>query len=224
MAIAWLDEIVTAVAPGRCPGCGARGPAVCNSCLGRLKRAPTAPPPAPIAWWTACFAYEGVAREIIARSKYRHERAALRMLARELPTAVARVPAAIDLVTFAPASRARYARTGVDHGAVIARVTAEALGVQFRPLLGRRAGDGEQTGRDAASRRRGPRVRATVHVPCASILLVDDVATTGGTLAAAARALLASGARTVFAATIARTPRPGGTGPIDAYTSGSDVR
>jgi predicted amidophosphoribosyltransferase len=224
VVIAWFDEIVTAVAPGRCPGCGGRGPAVCNACLAKLRPAPTAPPPPPIAWWTACFAYEGVAREIIARAKYRQERAALRVLARELPKAVARAPGAIDVVTFAPASRARYLRTGVDHGAVIARVVAEALGAPLRPLLGRRSGDGEQTGRDAATRRRGPRVRATVHVPPASILLVDDVATTGGTLAAAARALLASGARTVFAATIARTPRPSGVHPIGAYTSESNVR
>ena len=56
------------------------------------------------------------------------------------------------------------------------------------------------------------------------VMLVDDVATTGGTLAAGARALLANGARNVFAATIARTPRPGGTHPIGAYTSGSNVR
>jgi predicted amidophosphoribosyltransferase len=224
MAIALLDEIVTALVPTRCPGCGARGPAVCDACRARFAPAPSAPPPPPVAWWTACFAYEGTAREIIARAKYRHERAALRVLTRELPAAVARAPAAIDVVTFAPASRARFARTGVDHGALIARVTAEALGVPFRPLLGRRSDDGEQTRRDAASRRRGPRVRATVHVPDASILLVDDVATTGGTLAAAARALLASGARTVFAATVARTPRPGGGHPIGAYTSESNVR
>ncbi len=146
------------------------------------------------------------------------------MLARGLPAALARAPDAIDLVTFAPASRARYARFGVDHGAFIARITARALGVPLRPLLARRPGDGEQTGRDAAQRRHGPRLYASARVPGLSILLVDDVATTGGTLAAGARVLLANGARNVFAATIARTPRPGGTHPIGAYTSGSNVR
>lgn len=224
MAGGLFEEIVSALVPSRCPGCGARGSALCHACRARCQRAPFAPPPPPIAWWTACFAYEGVAREVVARAKYRNERAALRVLARELPAAVARAPAAIEVVTFAPASGARYLKYGVDHGAFIARVTARALGVPLRPLLARRPGDGEQTRRDAARRRAGPRLHTNRRVPDATILLVDDVATTGGTLAAGARALLAGGARNVFAATLARTPHPGVPRPIGAYTSESNVR
>jgi predicted amidophosphoribosyltransferase len=43
----------------------------------------------------------------------------------------------------------------------------------------------------------------------ARVLVVDDIATTGATIAAAARALRSRGALTVVAATVARTPPPG---------------
>jgi adenine/guanine phosphoribosyltransferase-like PRPP-binding protein len=41
------------------------------------------------------------------------------------------------------------------------------------------------------------------------VLLLDDVATSGATLTAAASCLKRSGATTVTAAVVARTPRPG---------------
>jgi len=219
LALTLLDELFAAVVPGRCWRCGARGRAVCDACVRTMRPAPNAPPPAPVEWWTACFAYEGVVREIVARAKYRNERAALRVLARALPNAVARAPAPVDVVTFCPASRARYARSGVDHGAFLARTLAQAMGVPHQALLRRDTHDAEQTGRDAAHRRAGPRLHAIAVVPHANILVVDDVATTGGTVAAAARTLLTSGARTVFAATVARTPGPGEARRDGTYTS-----
>jgi adenine/guanine phosphoribosyltransferase-like PRPP-binding protein len=51
------------------------------------------------------------------------------------------------------------------------------------------------------------------------VLVVDDVATTGGTLVAVARALRAGGARQVAAVTLARTPAPGSGARDPAYTS-----
>ena len=51
-----------------------------------------------------------------------------------------------------------------------------------------------------------------------NVLVVDDVVTTGATLRAAARELLALGAREVLAATVARTPRPGEGRGVPPYT------
>ena len=213
-----IDDLVAALLPVRCPGCGRRAHALCSHCLATFRAAPPAPLPLGVDWATACFAYDGVVREIIARAKYRNERPALRVLGDHLADFAARAPAPIDLVTWTPASRDRYARTGVDHAAILGRRVAFHLCVPARSLL-RRGRDEPQTGRDVVSRRRGPSVVAVGDVTDLVVLVVDDVTTTGGSLAAAARALRQRGARAVFAATLARTPRPGRAIRNDAYTS-----
>jgi len=212
---ALVEDLLDAMLPARCPGCERRGALVCSSCAATFGPAPFAPPPPPVAWWVARYAYEGVARELVARAKYRHERRFLTLVARELATAVGSAPAPIDLVTWAPASAARVRAQGVDHGELLARAVARRVGARVAPTL-RRVPGPPQTGLDAPARRRGPRLHAIARFG-GTILVVDDVATTGGTLAAAARTLLTAGAASVFAATIARTPRPVGPARGAAY-------
>jgi predicted amidophosphoribosyltransferase len=213
-----VGDALDAILPARCPGCGRRvDRIVCGACAATLAPAPAAPPPDPVARWVSCFAYEGAARELVARAKYRNERRFLVVLAHELARAIEPAPVAIDLVTWAPASAARIRAHGVDHGELLARAVARLIGASVAPTLHRGPGP-PQTGLDARARRLGPNLRAIDHVARSAILVVDDVATTGGTLAAAARALVAAEARTVCAATIARTPRPGGAAHGHAYT------
>ena len=210
-------DLLDAILPARCPGCGRGGAVVCSACAATLAPAPRAPPPPPVEWWTACFAYEGVARELVARAKYRNERRFLVLVARELAGVIEVAPTSIDLVTWPPASAARIQAQGVDHGELLARTVARLTTATVAPCLHRAAGSA-QTGLDARTRRVGPPLRAIGRVDGATILVVDDVATTGGTLAAAARALRAAGARAVLAATIARTRPPGGRLDVPAYT------
>jgi predicted amidophosphoribosyltransferase len=146
-------------------------------------------------------------RELVARAKYRHARAAIPTLAAHVARAVKSKHAAIDIVTWIPASHERLHIGGVDHGALLARAVAAHVRLPARRLLVRRAGQ-PQTGRDAHARRTGPVLRALSVPMGARVLVVDDVATTGGSVAAAARALRAQGASIIAAATIAQTLRP----------------
>src|SRR5262245_43542400 len=97
-----VGDLADALFPARCPGCGGRGRPLCDGCRSALTAAPRGAPPPPVSWWTACFAYEGVARELVARAKYRDERNALRFAVPLLAAASSRAPSPVDVVTWIP--------------------------------------------------------------------------------------------------------------------------
>ena len=102
-----------------------------------------------------------------------------------------------------PAAPARRRRRGFDPAAELAAALAERVELPLAPCLARRS-DRRQVGRRRAERLGAPpRVRAIGPVP-RSVLLVDDVLTTGATMSACARALRAAGASRVVAVTFAR--------------------
>jgi predicted amidophosphoribosyltransferase len=169
-----------------------------------LRPAPPGPPPAGIDRCRSLLSYDGDGRELIARLKYRNARSALPWLATGMAALVASSP--IDVVTWAPTSGDRRRRRGFDQAELLARATAGALGGRCRALLARGPGP-PQTGRSREERWRGPTFAVGRRGPCpATVLLVDDLLTTGATLAAAARALRAAGTTTVIAVTAGRTP------------------
>src|SRR5262249_10866920 len=116
-----LGDLFDALLPARCPGCGAAGALVCDRCAASLVAPGLAPPPAPLYWWASCFVYEGVARELVARAKYRGERRVLVAVAHRVAALVGGAPLPIDLVTWVPASSSRLRSQGVDHGELLAR-------------------------------------------------------------------------------------------------------
>ncbi|MEA2829215.1 MAG: hypothetical protein QOG43_3654 [Actinomycetota bacterium] len=182
--------------------CGVLGAAPCPACAADLRRAPSLPPPPNVESCLALLAYEGAGRELVARLKYRNARSSLPFLADRLASLVRGTP--VDVVTWAPTTAVRRRQRGFDQAELLARAIARRLGVPCRSLLVRSPG-GAQTGQPLDVRRAGP----TFHPgrPCPPrVLLVDDVVTSGATVAAAARTLRAAGAGEVHVVAVARTP------------------
>ena len=144
-----------------------------------------------------------VARELIARAKYRDERASLRWCTPHLALALGALASNAQVVTWVPASKARFSDHGVDHGEVLAQAVAQMLQLPARGLLRRDAGPA-QTGLDAAQRRAGPRIQVVAVPVPANVLLVDDVMTTGATVDECAKVLRRGGARRVDVVVLAR--------------------
>ncbi|MCU0233174.1 MAG: double zinc ribbon domain-containing protein [Thermoanaerobaculales bacterium] len=136
-------------------------------------------------------------------------------LARPLGSRLAAVVAAagwadaVELVTWVPSHPLRRLARPWCAAELLAREVARGLARPARRLLVRR-GLGRQAGRTRARRlllsASSFRVRRIRGTP--TVLLVDDVTTTGTTLQRAAAALTAAGARAVFVACLARTPDP----------------
>lgn len=191
--------------PSRCPGCGRPAEPLCPACARSLRPPPAASPPPGVDWWLALFAYAGPGRELVAQAKYRGRHAALHWLASRMAAHWRRAGGPHpDVVTWAPTAPARRRARGIDHARELARGVARGVGVRAAALLVR--GDGPpQTGLPVTERRRGPAITARGPVT-GSVLVVDDVATTGATLSACAVALRRAGATRVLALTAARTP------------------
>jgi ComF family protein len=190
--------------PGSCPGCGVSAEPVCASCVTTLQPAPSLGTPPGLDHLAVAFAYEGVAREVVARVKYRNARAAVSWLAGVMLERLDANPS-MDVVTWAPTTPRRRRDRGFDHAELLARAVGRRARLPVRGLLTRLPG-APQTGARRDERRAGPRFRARPDAAGRSVLLVDDVVTTGATLAAGAAALRRGGAAAVVGLAAARTP------------------
>lgn len=217
--------------PASCAGCDREGDPLCPTCARALDarlELPAGTPigmpvdlPAPLLQIEWCAPFAGPVRAALHDLKYRGER----RLARPLGLAVARrwgrVGVGATLVCPVPVHADRERRRGYDQAALIAEVAAAALGLPcVRALERERATTAQfELGREdraanvaGAFRVRGMVGRGAAQKSGAShravagrwVLLVDDVVTTGATLAACAAALEEAGAIGVSAITVAR--------------------
>ncbi|MCB0978019.1 MAG: ComF family protein [Acidimicrobiales bacterium] len=142
----------------------------------------------------------------MTRLKYRNQRSSLRWLGSALADLVD--AEAVDVVTWAPTTGSRVRERGFDHAELIARRVAGRTGVPVRSLLDRGPGPA-QTGRSEVERHSGPSFLPRRSLCGSSVLLIDDVMTTGSTLSAAARALRTAGASRVRGLVVAHRPWSG---------------
>lgn len=202
-----LHVAAAGLLPSLCAACGRScrpSAALCTRCARRLSAAePLAGSGAPgldRAWSSA--PHEGVARDLVAALKFRRLLPVAALIAERIHWLA---PASLlsGTIVSVPTARLRVIERGFDPAAEIAAALAERADLPLSLCLVRRGG-GRQVGRRRAERiGHPPHVQARGDVP-RSVVLVDDVLTTGATLSACARALRSAGAVRVAAITFTR--------------------
>lgn len=189
--------------PRRCAGCAAPGQGLCADCRHLLRQPPArvftpVDPHVPV---HSLGPYTDARRAVIIAVKERGNLAVRRPLGAVLAAAVTHLQARGELpdrLVLVPApTRSRSARLrGGDHVTDLCR----ASGLPVTVALRHGAQVADQVGLDAAARRRNLAGRVELLArPRAPVLLVDDVVTTGSTLAAATETLVAAGAHVAAA-------------------------
>lgn len=192
-----------------CPRCAEPLAAPPSITCGRCRRSPL-----PLAAIVAPWRYGGALADALRRLKFTgntHVARTLAPLVAPYLSAVARL-AAVDVIVPVPLHWWRRTRRGFDQAALLAGAAVRHAGdpTPIRHPLRRERVTAPQSGLPASART--PNVagafvvapRAVAAVAGKRVLMFDDVVTTGATMAAAARALLAAGAVEVIGFAIAR--------------------
>jgi len=204
-----LDLVAAFLAPPRCAACDspvARLAVFCAACGSTVQPADDAGDGA-----MAAFVYGGAISDAITRFKYGARPDLARPLADLLWRAVGARARLLRgcVVVPVPLHPVRLAERGFNQSALLAGPVSRRLGAPFLPLALARVRD---TPRQASLGRedrlgnvRGAfAVRQPRRLCGRPVLLVDDVRTTGSTLAACTRAMLEAGAGPVATAVLAR--------------------
>lgn len=202
-----LDAVATAFVPPSCAACGRgcrRDAVLCTRCARRLADADplegAGPPGIDRAWSSA--PHEGTARDLVTALKFRRLLPVADLIADRIQWLA---PATLlsGAVVPVPTAPLRSALRGFDPAAEVAAALAEKTDLPVVQCLVR-SGTGRQVGRRRSQRiGHPPLIRARREVP-RSVLLIDDVLTTGATLSSCARTLRAAGAIRIVAITFTR--------------------
>lgn len=209
--INWLLDLLF---PPRCAFCGrltGTSGGVCESCRDSLPRIPDgeALKKAGGHDCAVTFYYEGVVREGILGLKFRNKPWRARVFGGYIAqTAAEHLSGRFDAVTYVPVSWRRRYRRGYDQARLLAQAACAAWGVKPETVLRKTRHTPPQSGLTSGEERRA-NAKGAYAVPRPErvrgrrFLLIDDVYTTGSTMAACAGALMEAGAESVVCAALA---------------------
>lgn len=158
----------------------------------------------------AWAAYEGPLRKAHHRLKYQRDIALGVTFSAPMIALLQSLAWPVELVIPVPVGIARLRRRGYNQSSFLARPLALAMGLRYCPqALARTRETRSQVDLQLAERKENVKGAFGARpglVQNRSVLVVDDIMTSGATLDACAAALKAAGAKQVFCLALARTP------------------
>lgn len=207
------EAILDLLFPPRCAFCGTlmehTGTSVCPDCERSLPYTDGTPGDAAGFPCATAFYYDGAVKEGVHALKFGKKSWRAGVFGRYIARAASECfDGQFDLVTFVPVSLKRNYDRGFDQARLLAQAAARTWGMRAVPTLRKIRNNRPQSSLDDPEQRRANVKDAYRPLPRSRIagrriLLIDDVATTGSTLAACAETLLAAGAASVVCASLA---------------------
>lgn len=157
--------------------------------------------------------YEGSARDALRRFKFRGKSSYSRIMGKLIADCVRESGrGGYDIITWVPISARRMRKRGYCQAKLLAREAAKPLGLDCHRLLKKSRHTPPQSTLSGLAARKANvsgafKAVAEDRIAGRSILLIDDVITTGATLAECTRILLMAGAREVSCATLCKSTK-----------------
>lgn len=208
---AWLCDLLY---PPKCMLCGRllrdSEAVLCGRCGHELPEWDNAPRRIPgYERCAAAFVYEEPIRGSILRFKFHGMQTYAVQFARWMAVRVrGELRTSFDFVTWTPCSRRRRWTRGFDQAELLAKALARELDLEARPTLEKFRHRPPQSKTKTAAKRRANvqgayRLLPGADVRARTVLVVDDILTTGATLGECGRILRQAGAKALYAAVIA---------------------
>lgn len=215
-----FETLIRTALPVDCLCCGAEGEWLCQACQKQLGRAstercvickkagsnglcPSCRIETGLDGAIALFSYQQPAvRGLVEQLKYQGAHSIARWLMRKYRTSLRRVLPEEGVVTYIPQTKNRARERGYNQAELLARELAGEERIWSGLVKARETSS--QVGLSKRRRRQNVRGAFLCRTDAPkSIIIVDDVITTGSTLRSAAKTVRRRGAQTVWAATIA---------------------
>ncbi len=218
MQLKIFDFLLDLIFPNRCGFCGNFIPwdkFACDACINKLEPTDNYFRKDDFGNFVLCTSvteYSGIAKEGILNLKRNCGTNTAKFF---LPNLVNSLECAgfleeVDLITAVPMNNKRQNETGYNHAEIIAKLLAKKLDIAYNfKIIGKNKSTHRQ--HDLSRRERLTAVKGSYYlknsfdVKGKTILLCDDIITTGATLSECSRILLNAGAEKVYCATIATT-------------------
>jgi len=215
--------------PPVCCGCGKIGFEICPDCFSRIDllesvrtcqccgkaikrnslcRECASEPPS-FTQLKSWGVYSDVLQKIVTRIKYKRGFGLVEYLTQPLVDMIANWKISVDMLVPVPLGQQRLRSRGYNQTALFAKPLAQKLHIPYYPqALTRIKETQSQVGLHAAERRKNLAGAFRANQDCCkdkTVLLVDDIATTGSTLNECSNALEQAGANKIYCFTVART-------------------